>query len=137
MDDEHHGLGARMQVQLLRGEQREGSGAHPAWPPGEHHPSTPSTHNLAFSAPEVQEQETGTIIRGHLQLLKGLTQQHSSGRTWLRRPQCEAVVDVHRETAGTAIPRAGCGEGVGTETAASQRPRALPPVPTGSSKSGA
>lgn len=80
----------------------------------------PSTYDLAFSTPKVQEKETGTIIRGHLQLLKGLSKQHSSSRTWLSCPQCEALVNVHRETAGTAVPRAGCGEGCGHQQAAAR-----------------
>lgn len=98
-----------MQVQLLQGGWKEGSGAPPSLAAGTTQPPAPSTHNLSFSTPEVQEEEAGTVIRGHLQLLKGLSKQHSSSCTGLRRPQCEALVDVHRKAAGPAIPRAGCG----------------------------
>jgi hypothetical protein len=82
-------------------------------PPAPRVQRQPSTYNLAFSTPKIQEKKTGTIIGGHLQLLEGLPEQHSSGRTRLCCPQCKALVNVHREAAGAAIPRAGCREAGG------------------------
>lgn len=130
-------LGHECRSSCCRVDGEKGQEPHPAWPPEECSP-TPSTHNLSFSAPEVQEKETGTIIRGHLQLLKGLAEQYSSGHTGLSCPQCEALVNVHREAAGTAVPCAGCGTGnVDTGTAGTSETTSPTSNPTGNSKSGA
>lgn len=82
MDDEHHGLGARVQVQL----------------------------NLCLWPSKVEEDHVYTVIGGHAQTLEGLLEEHRLSDAHLLSEQAKALVDVHSQVALLPVPAAGCGD---------------------------
>lgn len=88
------------------------------------------THNLSLRAAKVQVEHLGAVIRGHLQLLKGLLEQDGLAEPGLGGGDGEALVNVDGQGAILPLPRAGWGRGTGVRRqSATPPPGSVPPLP--------
>lgn len=69
------------------------------------------THDLSLRSTKIQVEHLGAVIRGHLQLLKGLLEQDGPAEPGLAGGDGEALVDVDSQGAVLSLSRAGWGWG--------------------------